>query len=105
MKRLAFVFILLLSALLLSAASFARVVAQVPPPPTPTPDPHTYSDPGMSFTAPAGAVLMSRQEVPLKELGDDLQPVAAWVLNPGKEDARTITLSMEAYSAAPNEWE
>src|ERR1700684_394486 len=105
MKRLAFVFILLLSALLLSAASFARVVAQVPPPPTPTPDPHTYSDPAMNFTAPADAVLMQREYVSVNQLGDDLQPVALWVLNPGKEDARTITLFMESYTAEPAQWE
>ncbi|MGB8150850.1 MAG: hypothetical protein WCE97_06610, partial [Candidatus Cybelea sp.] len=100
MKRFGLFFVLLLT-----AASFTRVFAQVPPPPTPSPDPHSYSDPGMDFTAPAGAVLVNRQEIPLAQLSEDLQPVALWVLNPGKEDARTITLSMEAYTAAPNEWE
>jgi hypothetical protein len=100
MKRFGFFFVLLLT-----ATSFARVFAQVPPPPTPSPDPHTYSDAGMTFTAPAAAVLVNRQEVPLAQLSEDLQPVALWVLNPGKEDARTITLSMEAYTSAPNQWE
>jgi hypothetical protein len=73
--------------------------------PTPTPDPHVYSDPGMSFTAPAGAVLIGRQEVPLEQLGQDLETVAAWVLHPGQEDARTIQIQMEAYSGDPGEWE
>ena len=46
----------------------------------------------MNFTAPTGAVLVKRQEIPLAQLGEDFQPIALWVLNPGKEDARTITL-------------
>jgi hypothetical protein len=87
------------------AISTASALAQVPPPPTPSPDPHTYTDPGMSFTAPADAVLLDRQEVPPGQLGQDLQPVAAWVLHPGKEDARTIQLSMEAYDGEPDQWE
>ncbi|MGA2759430.1 MAG: hypothetical protein ABSF08_03780 [Candidatus Cybelea sp.] len=91
--------------LLLAVASGARVLAQVPPPPTPTPDPHTYTDAAMNYTAPDGAVLVKREDVPLAQLGDDLQPIALWVLNPGKEDARTITLSMEGYTADPSQWE
>ncbi|HLY02636.1 MAG TPA: hypothetical protein VKR56_09065 [Candidatus Cybelea sp.] len=105
MKRFGFFFVLLLSVVLLSMESFGRVVAQVPPPPTPTPDPHTYSDAAMNFTAPADAVLVNRQEIPLSQLGDDLQPVALWILYQGKENARTITLSMEAYNAEPSQWE
>ena len=105
MKRFGFLFILLLGVLLLSAASFARVIAQVPPPPTPTPDPHTYSDPAMDFTAPADALLVQRQYPALDQLGDDLQPVAMWVLDVGKENARTITLAMESYTAEPAQWE
>jgi hypothetical protein len=91
--------------LLLAVASGARVLAQVPPPPTATPDPHTYTDAAMNYTAPDGAVLVKREDVPLAQLGDDLQPIALWVLNPGKEDARTITLSMEGYTADPSQWE
>jgi hypothetical protein len=100
MKRFAIVFVLLLT-----VASGARVLAQVPPPPTPAPDPHTYTDPGMNFTAPDDAILVKRQDIPLAQLSDDLQPVALWVLNAGKEDARTITLSMEGYTADPSQWE
>jgi hypothetical protein len=73
--------------------------------PTPTPDPRTYTDPAMSFTAPAGAVLAGRSDVPLAQLSQDLQPIAAWVLNPGKPEARTIQISMEAYTGAPDQWE
>jgi opacity protein-like surface antigen len=105
MTRFGFFFVLLLSVLLLSVASLARVVAQVPPPATPTPDPHIYSDAGMNYTAPPNAVLVNRQEIPLAQLGDDLQPVALWVIDQGKEDARTIGISMEAYTAAPSQWE
>jgi hypothetical protein len=87
---------------LLALAAAGPAVAQIPPP---TPDPHTYSDPAMNFTAPADAVLLARQEVPLQQLGQDLQPVALWLLNPGKEDARTIQLAMEAYEGPPDQWE
>lgn len=100
MKRLSIVL-----TLFLAVAGARPAVAQIPPPPTPTPDPQTYTDPGMNFTAPSNAVLLARQEVPLEQLGQDLQTVAVWLLNPGKEDSRTITLSMEAYDGPPNQWE
>jgi hypothetical protein len=91
--------------LLLVVAAGGTALAQVPPPPTPTPDPHTYSDPGMTYTAPANAILVSRQEISPDQLGDDLQTVAVWVLHPGQEDARTIQLAMEAYDGPPDQWE
>jgi len=71
----------------------------------PAPDPLTYTDPAMNFTAPSGAVLVNRQPIAVDQLSSDLQPVAAWLLRPGKEDSRIITLSMEAYSGAPDQWE
>jgi hypothetical protein len=95
---------ILLLAALLGLSCGARAYAQVVEP-TPTPDPHSYTDPAMTFTAPPSAVLVARQEVPLSQLGQDLQPIAEWVLHPGQEDARTITLSMEAFSGPPNQWE
>lgn len=104
MKRFG-LFLVLLLALLATAASGTRVLAQVPPPPTPTPDPHTYSDPAMNFTAPPDAVLVNRSEITLDQLGSDLTPVAAWVLRPGKEDSRLIQISMESYTGAPDQWE
>jgi hypothetical protein len=79
--------------------------AQIPPPPTPSPDPHTYTDPGMNFTAPPQAVLAGRGYPKLEELGEDLQPVAMWVIDPGKQNARTITLSMESFDGEPSQWE
>jgi hypothetical protein len=82
----------------------APVRAQVPVP-TPTPDPHTYTDPAMSYTAPANAVLLGRQVISLGDLGEDLQPVASWVLRAGQEDARTISISMEAFDGPPDQWE
>jgi hypothetical protein len=94
---------LLLTALLaLSCVASVRAQAVEP---TPAPDPQTYTDPAMSFTAPAGAVPVARQYVPLSELSQDLQPVAAWVLNPGKEDARMIGIAMEAFDGPPDQWE
>jgi|HubBroStandDraft_6_1064221.scaffolds.fasta_scaffold74680_2 hypothetical protein len=89
---------------LLALASAHPAFAQIPPPPTPSPDPHTYTDPGMTFTAPPEAALVARQEPSLAQLSQDLQPVAVWLINPGKEDVRTIALSMEAYDGPPNQW-
>lgn len=98
--------VLFLSALLLVLTSGAIARAQIPPPPTPAPDPHTYSDPGMNYTAPPDAHLAARaSNVTPDALTEDLQPVAIWVLDPGKENARTITLSMESYEGPPNQWE
>lgn len=73
--------------------------------PTPTPDPHTYSDPAMNFTAPPEARLLARRNVDLAELPEDLEPIARWVINPGKENAVVIDLSMESFEGAPDQWE
>jgi hypothetical protein len=89
---------------LLALGGVQPAFAQIPPPPTPTPDPHTYNDPGMSFTAPPEAALIARQELPVSQLSQDLQPVAIWLIHPGKEDVRTITLAMEAYDGPPDQW-
>jgi hypothetical protein len=89
---------------LLLAASASPALAQIPVP-TPTPDPHIYTDRAMSYTAPPEAILIGRQEIPLEQLGTDLTPIATWLIRPGKEDSRTIQLSMEAYAADPNQWE
>jgi hypothetical protein len=95
-----------LSALLLVLTSGTIGGAQIPPPPTPTPDPHTYTDPGMDFTAPANAYLVGRATNATPDaLSEDLQTVATWVLDPGQEDARTISLAMEAYDGPPEQWE
>jgi len=93
------------AAALLASAAPGTVRAQIPPPPTPGPDPHLYSDPGMDFTAPPEAYLAGRRIIPPAALGDDLQPVAIWVVNPGKEDAKEIQIMMEAFSGAPDQWE
>jgi hypothetical protein len=95
-----------LSALLLVLTSGTIGRAQIPPPPTPTPDPHTYTDPGMDFTAPANAYLVGRATNATPDaLSEDLQTVATWVLDPGQENARTITIAMEAYDGPPEQWE
>jgi hypothetical protein len=103
MKRIA-----LILAAFVAVVAFSpeyRVRAQVPAAPTPSPDPHSYVDPGMNFTAPADAVLVGRRYPTLAELSNDLQPVAVWVLHPGKEDQRTIQILMESFQAAPDQWE
>ena len=83
----------------------AAARAQIPPPPTPAPDPHLYTDPGMQFVAPADAVLAGRRIVSVDQLTSELQPVAVWVLHPGKDDMRTITIAMETFEGAPEQWE
>jgi hypothetical protein len=101
MKRL----VVFVCTVLVVMASGASVLAQIPPSPTPAPDPRTYSDPAMNFTAPADAYLLGRQLLPLANLSEDLQTVATWVIRPGKEDARMVQISMEAYDGPPDEWE
>jgi hypothetical protein len=83
-----------------------RAVAQVPAPPTPTPDPHTYTDKAMQFTAPPQAYLAGRRYPSLDDLSDD-QPttVAVWVIDPGKENVRTISISMVSFTGPPSQWE
>jgi hypothetical protein len=93
------------SALLLVLTSGTLARAQMPAP-TPTPDPRIFSDAGMNFTAPADAYLMARStKTTPDDLGQDLQTVAAWVLDPGKENARTISIAMEYYNGPPDQWE
>ena len=99
MNRITFAALALAGALLPAGALRAQT-----PPPAP-PDPHTYSDPAMNFTAPPGAVLAGRRTIPLAQLGQDLTPIAIWVLHPGKEDARTITIAMESFPGPPDQWE
>jgi len=95
---------LLVTTLMLICGAAAVSRAQVPAP-TPTPDPHTYSDAAMNFTAPPEAYLLGRRQVDVQQLGDDLQPVARWILRPGKENAATIDLQMESFTGPPNQWE
>ena len=94
---------------LLIFVAFAAAATGVPrakvPVPTPSPDPHTYADPAMNFTAPPEAVLMGRRTVALKDLGNDLETLASWVIHPGKENAYTINLSMEGFVGPPDQWE
>jgi hypothetical protein len=104
MKRLNRAVILLVTTLVLFAGTVAVPRAQVAQP-TPTPDPHIYSDPAMNFTAPPEAVLLGRRQVDLQQLGNDMEPIARWVIRPGKENAVVIDLSMESFEGAPNQWE
>ena len=94
---------LLISLLLFAPAATAWAQEAQP---TPAPDPHVFSDPAMTYTAPPEAVLVGRQDGTTPDkLSQDLQVVAAWVLDPGKENARTIQLAMENYQGAPSQWE
>ncbi|HEY1975694.1 MAG TPA: hypothetical protein VGG89_04070 [Candidatus Baltobacteraceae bacterium] len=104
MKRFKEAALLLVTTLVLALGTTAAPRAQVAEP-TPTPDPHTYSDAGMNFTAPPEAYLLGRREVDVQQLGQDLQPVARWIIRPGKENAVVIDLSMESYEGAPEQWE
>ena len=98
--------VLLAVAVVLACASPARVRAQAAPAPSPTQmDPHLYSDLGMDFVAPAGAYLAGRRMVPSTALGEDLQPVAIWAINPGKPEQKVLKIEMEVFSGAPEQWE
>lgn len=82
------------------------LLAQTPSPgPTQPPDTQVYTDPAMNFHAPSDAVLVGRRTIPLEHLTTDLQPVAIWVLRPGKEDMRTISILMESFDGPPDQWE
>jgi hypothetical protein len=106
---------LLFAATLLAGSSTAAVRAQGAPPappavtaPAPTPTqmpPSNYSDPGMDFVAPPQAYLAGRRVVPAAALGEDLQPVALWVVYPGKPEARVIKIEMESFTSEPSQWE
>jgi hypothetical protein len=102
MNKTLAILVIALAALCPAAPSYAQDAA---PTPTPPGDTHTYTDPGMSFTAPPDAVLVGRNDVPVNRLGGELEPIAAWVLHPGKEDARMIQLQMEAFDGPPDQWE
>jgi hypothetical protein len=103
MKRLALVLAFLACAVAMSATGLR---AQEAPAPDPEPsDPHVYVDRGMNFTAPADALLLGRRVVPLDALSENLEPMASWVLDAGKENAHTITLLMESYTNDPAQWE
>lgn len=104
MKRFKRAAVLLVTLTLFLAGMTAALRAQVPEP-SPTPDPHSYSDAAMNFTAPPEAFLMGRREVDLRQLSQDLEPVARWVVRPGKENAAFIDLSMESFDGPPDQWE
>jgi hypothetical protein len=96
----------LLVTVLLALGSVASVRAQEDAQPTPVPDPLTYTDPAMSYTAPSDAILVGRvSQFALEALSQDLQVMATWIIRPGKEDARTVQISMESYTGPPEQWE
>ena len=104
MKQLNRAAILLATILVLILGTTAAPQAQLAQP-TPSPDPHIYSDPGMNFTAPSNSYLLGRREVDPKQLGEDLEPIARWVIRPGQEDAVIIDLSMESFLGPYEQWE
>jgi hypothetical protein len=106
MKRIAALVFLCFLCVLVTLPATMRAVAQVPAPPTPTPDPHTYTDTAMKFTAPPQAYLAGRRYPSLDDLSDE-QPttVAVWVIDPGKENARTISIAMVSFTGPPSQWE
>lgn|GEM_PF-806878 len=96
---------LALAAILGFAALGAWTLLQSPPrpaaaqvEPTPSPDPHIYDDRAMHLVVPAAFVLVSRTEIPPDKLQSNLTPVAAWVRDPGKDDAVAILLQMEYFT-------
>lgn len=69
--------------------------AQTPAPDaSPTPNPLVYTDPAMTFTAPAGFYRVPMASHSPNQF-DQAAVVAAWVKNPGKREQQTITITME----------
>ncbi|MEO9171143.1 MAG: hypothetical protein ABI282_10070 [Candidatus Baltobacteraceae bacterium] len=82
--------------LLLFIISPMPVPAQTATPSAPPQNPHEYSDPGMHFTAPDNWVLAGARRLPLKDLTDNLQIVAGWVLK-SRDVPQSITLSEQIF--------
>lgn len=85
------------------AAAGGAYAQTVQPSPAATPS-DTFSDPAISFQAPAG---FTRVPLPFKENGNPAQfatltPVAMWVRNKGHENQRTIILQVQAYHRSLN---
>ncbi|HVS47026.1 MAG TPA: hypothetical protein VMS32_10230 [Verrucomicrobiae bacterium] len=71
---------------------------------SPSTDPHTYDDPAMHFEAPKEYFLVERRVISPDDLGDP-QIVAMWVKNPGRQDLRTLTISVEQYNGNVDQYE
>jgi hypothetical protein len=65
----------------------------------PTPDPRDYSDPGMHFHPPDGYVFMGSRRVNPADM-EGATAIAAWAKFPGKENQRSITITMESYQGS-----
>jgi hypothetical protein len=103
MKRsLAVIALSALVAIVLGSSHSVR--AQDTPQPYPSADPHTYDDPAMHFEAPKDYYLVERRLLSVDDLGDP-QTVAVWVKNPGRQDLRTLTISMEQYTGDVDQYE
>ncbi len=88
---------------------FAMAPAAGAPPaaasPAPAPRPaFAYDDPAMHFAAPSTYYRAQMPPVKVEEVSH-LSPVAAYVRNYGKEDQRTIVVSMRPFVGSPSEWE
>jgi hypothetical protein len=93
-----------LAVLTLIFASSHRALAQDDTPqPYPSADPHTYDDPAMHFQAPKGYHLIARRLLSVDELGDP-QIVAGWVKDPGQQDMRAITISVEQFQGSVDDY-
>lgn len=95
MNRLATTALALLGVLVPLCASAANVD------PAATPNPNTFSDPAMSFTAPAA---FQRVPIPPHDPATFEQKalVAAYVKNPGTRNAVGITITMENFEGSAN---
>ncbi|GAC1500230.1 MAG: hypothetical protein NVS1B14_04050 [Vulcanimicrobiaceae bacterium] len=87
------------------AAAPALAAPSVAASPTPAPRPaFAYDDPAMHFAAPSAYFRAQMPPVNIEGVSH-LTPVAAYVRNYGKEDQRTIVVSMRPFIGPPSEWE
>ncbi len=77
--------------------AFAPVGATLSSPAPATLSQRTYNDPAIHYVAPVGVVLIAMRKVPY-QAATHMTPVAVWGFNPGKSDARIISLSFEYFS-------
>lgn len=89
---------------LLAFAPLAGAAQTTPAPAASPANPHEYSDPGMHFVAPDNWLLAGSRRLMLKDLSDNLQIVAGWVLK-SRDVPQSITLSLQLFDGTTEGYE
>ncbi len=102
MKRATLVLLAVLSAFV---ASPGLLHAQIPPAPaTPPPDPMVYTDPAMTFHAPAGFTAVGQRQIDVDKLGEDPEIVAGWI-GTDKDHPRRLYIQQEYFEGSVQDFD